>query len=569
MPPLNKAQRVIAGIVIGGAVVIAGIGFAGSYAAVRELAIRKGFGQFAHVFPLGIDAGILVLLALDLLLTWLRMPFPLLRQTAWLLTAATIAFNAAAAWPDPLGVAMHGVIPVLFVVAVEAARHAVGRIAKITAGRYMEPVRVVRWLLSPAPTFLLWRRMQLWEIRSYDDAIGREIERLVYRARLRARFGRAWRRKAPVEMLLPLRLTRYGVRLSAARERTVQQDDGAVLDAYVQSALEVASPHVSDDGAGERAAASVKGDSDGGVNAAADGQPVALPVNAADAREQERVNRGVKDPAVNAAPPIHASAEDPVNGSWKQGSGTSVKPADDVNSRLRDVHAYAFTPSAHPGRVSDPDRVNGQVTVPVNVSRGDAGWREFTREPQAVNRGGWAVNGQLASRVNSAFTLAQGAVNDEFARDSRVNSGTGPEGRGSDDSVNGEPRESGTPRVNDEFARDSRVNSGTGPEGRGSDDSVNGEPRESGTPRVNEKRRSRTYARRRRTSARATVDPERQRERAEAVTEWRLAKAANPYLTQKDFAESKGRSPAWLTKALQEAVDAAEPEGSTRDDRAQ
>lgn len=242
LPPLNKAQRVIAGIVIGGAVVIAGIGFAGSYAAVRELAIRKGFGQFAHVFPLGIDAGILVLLALDLLLTWLRMPFPLLRQTAWLLTAATIAFNAAAAWPDPLGVAMHGVIPVLFVVAVEAARHAVGRIAKITAGRYMEPVRVVRWLLSPAPTFLLWRRMQLWEIRSYDDAIGREIERLVYRARLRARFGRAWRRKAPVEMLLPLRLTRYGVRLSAARERTVQQDDGAVLDAYVQSALEVASP---------------------------------------------------------------------------------------------------------------------------------------------------------------------------------------------------------------------------------------------------------------------------------------------------------------------------------------
>jgi hypothetical protein len=306
-----------------------------------------------------------------------------------------------------------------------------------------------------------------------------------------------------------------------------------VLDAYVQSALEVASPHVSDDGAGERGGASVKGDSDGGVNAAADGQPVALPVNAADAREQERVNRGVKDPAVNAAPPIHASAADPVNGSWKQGSGTSVKPADDVNSRLRDVHAYAFTPSAHPGGVNDPDRVNGQVTDPVNVSRGDAGWREFTRESQAVNRGGWAVNGQLASRVNSAFTLAQGAVNDEFTRDSRVNSDAGPQGLGSDDSVNGEPRESGTPHVN-------------------------------------EKRRSRTYAAgRRRTSARATVDPERQRERAEAVTEWRLAKAANPYLTQKAFAESKGKSPAWLTKALQEADDAAESEGSTRDDRAQ
>jgi hypothetical protein len=31
---------------------------------------------------------------------------------------------------------MHGVIPVLFVVTVEAARHAVGRIADITADRH-------------------------------------------------------------------------------------------------------------------------------------------------------------------------------------------------------------------------------------------------------------------------------------------------------------------------------------------------------------------------------------------------------------------------------------------------
>jgi hypothetical protein len=127
--PLNKAQRLIVGVVVGGAVMIAAIGFVGSYAAVRDLAIRKGFGAFAHVFPLGVDAGILVLLALDLLLTWLRMPFPMLRQTAWGLTSATIAFNGAAAWPDPLGVGMHAVIPVLFVVTVEAARHAIGQLA--------------------------------------------------------------------------------------------------------------------------------------------------------------------------------------------------------------------------------------------------------------------------------------------------------------------------------------------------------------------------------------------------------------------------------------------------------
>ncbi|MFF0386841.1 DUF2637 domain-containing protein [Streptomyces sp. NPDC004286] len=211
---MSRAHRVLIGVVVAGALVIAGIGFAGSYAAVRELALKKGFGNFSYVFPVGIDAGICVLLALDLLLTWMRIPFPMLRQTAWLLTAATIAFNGAAAWPDPLGTGMHAVIPILFVVSVEAARHAVGRIADITADKHMEGVRLTRWMLSPLPTFLLWRRMKLWELRSYEQVIKLEQERLVYQARLRSRFGRAWRRKAPVESLMPLRLARYGVPLA-------------------------------------------------------------------------------------------------------------------------------------------------------------------------------------------------------------------------------------------------------------------------------------------------------------------------------------------------------------------
>ncbi|MEU6346249.1 DUF2637 domain-containing protein [Streptomyces sp. NPDC046977] len=211
---MGRAQRILIGVVVIGAVVIAAIGFAGSYAAVRELALAKGFGWFANIFPIGVDAGIVVLLALDLLLSWLRIPFPLLRQTAWLLTAATIAFNGAAAWPDPLGVGMHGIIPVLFVVSVEAARHAIGRVADITADKQMESVRLARWLLAPAPTFRLWRRMKLWELRSYDDVIRLEQERLIYQARLRARYGRAWRRKAPVDALMPLQLTRFGIPLT-------------------------------------------------------------------------------------------------------------------------------------------------------------------------------------------------------------------------------------------------------------------------------------------------------------------------------------------------------------------
>ncbi|MGW6704761.1 DUF2637 domain-containing protein [Streptomyces sp. NPDC054956] len=211
---MTRAQQVLVGVVAVGAVAIAGIGFAGSYGAVRALAVKKGFGTFALFFPIGIDAGIVVLLALDLLLAWIRIPFPLLRQAAWMLTAATIAFNGAAAWPDPLGVGMHAVIPLLFVVTVEAARHAIGRIADVTEGKDIDSVRITRWLLSPVPTFKLWRRMKLWELRRYEQALGMEQDRLIYQARLQARYGRSWRRKAPVEALLPLRLAKLGVALT-------------------------------------------------------------------------------------------------------------------------------------------------------------------------------------------------------------------------------------------------------------------------------------------------------------------------------------------------------------------
>ena len=216
----SKVRWLLIAVVVLGALMIAAIGFTGSYSAVRDLAARKGFGAFAPYFPIGIDAGIVVLLALDLLLTWLRIAFPLLRQTAWLLTAATVAFNAAAAWPDALGVGMHAVIPVLFIVAVEAARHAVGRIADITADKHMEGVRLARWLLAFPSTFGLWRRMKLWELRSYETAVAIEQDWAVYREQLRARYGRNWRRTAPEQMRLPLRLARYGVPLAEAIDRT-------------------------------------------------------------------------------------------------------------------------------------------------------------------------------------------------------------------------------------------------------------------------------------------------------------------------------------------------------------
>jgi hypothetical protein len=207
----QRSEKALLTAIVVGSAVIAGIGFTGSYAAVRRLAVQKGFTWFSYAFPVGVDLGIAVILALDVYLTWKRMSFWPLRMIAWVLTAATVAFNASVSWPDPVGTTMHGVIPVLFVIVVEAARHVVSRSADLTDDRCMDSIRWWRWTLSPVGTFRLWRRMKLWEIRSYDDVVRLERARVLYRKELRDRHGRKWRDLGTIEELRPLRLAAYGI----------------------------------------------------------------------------------------------------------------------------------------------------------------------------------------------------------------------------------------------------------------------------------------------------------------------------------------------------------------------
>ena len=222
---LTTPQKWLLALAVTGGVAIAAIGFIGSYHAVTALAYSKGFGSFSRVFTLGVDIGIGVFLALDLLLTWLRMPYPALRQGAWLLTAATIFFNASILWPDPIGVGMHGVMPLLFVIAVEAARHAVGRIADITADKHTEGPPIARWLLNPSNTFVLYRRQRLWGIRTWDQMLELEQERRIYIGKLCKEYGRGWRRVASAEQLLVLRLAKNGVSITDALELPVKEEE--------------------------------------------------------------------------------------------------------------------------------------------------------------------------------------------------------------------------------------------------------------------------------------------------------------------------------------------------------
>lgn len=210
--------RLLAVVALAGGAVLAGIGFTGSYSALTRLGFDHGFGWFAHVFPIGLDAGIVVLLALDLLLIRRDTPWPVLRLLAHTFTAATIVFNASSTGrpilSDPIGAGMHGVIPLMFIAAVEAGRRLVIRMTDIAAGREHSGVPLHRWLLAPFPSWKLYRRMRLWDIPSYPQAVRLERDRLVYRVMLDRKYGDA--SEAPSDALLPLTMAKYGLSVEEA-----------------------------------------------------------------------------------------------------------------------------------------------------------------------------------------------------------------------------------------------------------------------------------------------------------------------------------------------------------------
>ena len=202
--PLTRAQRVLAavgGVFFAG---LAGLGGYGSFASVRDVA-EPWFGDEAWIVPAGVDLGILALVSVALLLEWLAMPMPALRWMAFAFTAATVWLNISAAHGDVTGMVMHAAMPVLFITFIEAVRHAIRRRAGIAAGTVREGVPIARWLLAPFSTFRLWRRMVLWQITSYPDALQAEQRRRHALALLDDHYGRKWKSKAPADVIWMLK----------------------------------------------------------------------------------------------------------------------------------------------------------------------------------------------------------------------------------------------------------------------------------------------------------------------------------------------------------------------------
>jgi hypothetical protein len=201
------AVKLAAAVVVPLLCLLGVLGGIGSFATVRRLAV-PWFGTWAWIVPVGVDVGILALLAWDLLAEYLGLSWPVLRWTAWAFIAATVYLNITAAHGNLSASVMHAAMPVLFITVVEGIRHLVRQITGLATGTRIERIPLSRWLLAPRTTFLLGRRMVLWHVTSYQDGLHLEHQRLLAISRLQQDYGRwLWRWHAPLQDRLALRLT--------------------------------------------------------------------------------------------------------------------------------------------------------------------------------------------------------------------------------------------------------------------------------------------------------------------------------------------------------------------------
>ena len=193
--PLTEGEHITVSVTAACVALLGLVGFVISFATVQEAA-RPAFGWLAFLVPLGVDLGIAVFSALDITLARLNMRIRWLRLIPWTLVGATIYLNIAGQH-TLFGMVAHAVLPLLWVVAVEVGAHVLRKRAGLADPARMDRVRASRWVLAPRSTFGLWRRMVLWEIRSYPAALSRERDRILAKTHLQDGWGRAWRWKAP------------------------------------------------------------------------------------------------------------------------------------------------------------------------------------------------------------------------------------------------------------------------------------------------------------------------------------------------------------------------------------
>lgn len=213
----------------------AATGFALSYGALRDAAIKWGYtGWQSYAFPIGVDGLIIALYTADLVLAWRQMARPWVRVTAHALTAVTIALNVSAAvdgmpgtptLAEALGqdfgrVLGHAMMPIAYVILTEVARWAIARTAHIEAGLPADQVlTLAEWVMNFPVTWKVFRHAKT-NPATYADARKFAREMAIYRVWQKERAlyatGTAADRASVLDRM-PALLAPYGVSVDEAR----------------------------------------------------------------------------------------------------------------------------------------------------------------------------------------------------------------------------------------------------------------------------------------------------------------------------------------------------------------
>lgn len=168
---------------------------AASYEAILQLAHKIGAAAPERI-AISFETSLLVIVAWDIVLTWTKMPAPLLRWGARLLTIVSVVANAAVGWPDPQAMLMYLPAPVVILTIVESVRHVLLR-----KHRQREPIPLARWVWHFGSSRRLHMLMVKWEVTSYREALETE-QRVEYaKKRLEVVYGEYWRDKADADLV--------------------------------------------------------------------------------------------------------------------------------------------------------------------------------------------------------------------------------------------------------------------------------------------------------------------------------------------------------------------------------
>ncbi|MET7563738.1 DUF2637 domain-containing protein [Streptomyces sp. NPDC005479] len=205
VPPLSGQELVGVVAIVLAAATVSTLGLLSSYTALETKAVGWGW-EWPWLLPVGIDVAIPAFTGASLVLIRMGMELRWIRWVPRALTAVTVYlnWNASDSTSGRLG---HAALTLLWVIFSEIASHVYAtRIGAVTGKKRMETVRRSRWLLAPIPTARLRRRMILWEITSYEEALTRLQEQTYLRAQLKETYGWLWRWKAPLDQRMALKL---------------------------------------------------------------------------------------------------------------------------------------------------------------------------------------------------------------------------------------------------------------------------------------------------------------------------------------------------------------------------